>query len=54
MHKDNSTTLMATNRKTIRFHFISLSNVIRKYMLLYAEGDHATDQGEAHGRGRAE
>ena len=54
MHKDNSTTLMATNRKTMRFNFISLSHVIRKYMLLYAEGDHATEHGEAHGKGRAE
>ena len=54
MHKDNSTTLMATNRKTMKFIFISLSHVIRKYMLLYAEGDHATDHGEAHGKGRAE
>ena len=54
VHKDNSTTLMATNRKTMRFNFISLSHVIRKYMLLYADGDHATDHGEAHGKGRAE
>ena len=38
----------------MRFNFISLSHVIRKYLLLYAEGDHVTDHREAHRRGRAE
>lgn len=45
-HKHNSTKLMAAKQK-------SLSHMIRKYMLIYAEGDHATDHGEAHGKGRA-
>ena len=53
VHKHNSTTLMAANRKTMRFNFIIVKNVIRKCMLSYAEGDHATDHGEAHGKGRA-
>ena len=53
-HKHNSTKLMAAKRKTTGgLTSQSLSHVIRKYMLTYAEGDHATDHGEAHGKGRA-
>ena len=52
-HKHNSTKLMAAKQKTeggCNHSSESLSHVIRKYMLIYAEGDHATDHGEAHGK----